>query len=439
MFSQTHGFGHEANTENERSPKAHAAMIFFIGPMVSLNGLKGLANVSNSRAVKGLDTPLNPYNIYNLSTSVIFYEYHYSMKQLIIVILMFGMFFNLGAGYRGNDLFQVITSHPHDLEELTPHIETVYQNGRLWVVQLNKDAPDEMLQHLRPLSGNEKSYIHEGHWITNASLKNKKDSTKLLVSQVNLENIKNDVEDLANNYESRYAGSEENQRALNATEERFKSMGYEVKEVCYAPDACSIVAEKKGKIEASKVIMIMGHIDSVGESFAGADDNGSGVAVILEMARVLKDSNNRKTIRFFVTNGEELGLYGATHYAKQLAASNEIKNIVLGINMDMVGYNKSNNIVELETEPEHEGLAKWFADLASKYTTLKTKITLGAWGSDHVPFLKKGVPTLLTIENWDTKTPCYHQECDKPDTINYVYATEIAKLNVSAVLTKDQN
>lgn len=361
------------------------------------------------------------------------------MKQLIIVALMFGMFFNLGAGYRGNDLFQVITSHPHDLEELNPYIETVYQNGRLWVVQLNKDAPEEILQHLRPLSGSEKSYIHEGQWVTNAKLKNKKDNTKLLVTQVSLENIKQDIEDLANNYETRYAGSEENQRALAATEERFRSMGYEVKEVCYAPDACSIVAEKKGKIEASKVIMIMGHIDSVGESFAGADDNASGVAVILEMARVLKDSNNRKTIRFFVTNGEELGLYGASYYAKQLAATNEIKNIVLGINMDMVGYNKSNNIVELETEPEHEGLAKWFADLASKYTTLKTKITLGAWGSDHVPFLKKGVPTLLTIENWDTKTPCYHQECDKPDTINYAYATEIAKLNVSAVLTKDQN
>lgn len=361
------------------------------------------------------------------------------MKQIIIIFLMFGMFFNLGAGYRGNDLFQVITSHPHDLEDLTPHIDTVYQNGRLWVVQLKKDAPEEVLKLLRPLSGNEKSYLHNGQWVTNVKLKNKKDNTKLIVTQVNKDNIQRDVEDLANNYETRYAGTEENQRALAATKERFSSMGYAVSEICYAPDACSILAEKKGKIEASKVILVMGHIDSVGESFAGADDNASGVAVILEMARVLKDTANRKTIRFFVTNGEELGLYGASHYAKQLTASNEIKNIVLGINMDMVGYNKSNGIVELETEPEHEGLAKWFADLASKYTKLKTKITLGAWGSDHVPFLKKGVPTLLTIENWDTKTPCYHQECDKADTLNYEYAAEIAKLNVSAVLTKDQN
>lgn len=361
------------------------------------------------------------------------------MKQLIIIALMFGMFFNLGAGFRGNDLFQVISSHPHDLEELTPHIETVYQNGRLWVVQLRDGAPEEVLKHLKPLEGNEKSYIHEGKLIVNVKHKKKKqDSAKLFTVKVDKENIRRDVEDLANNYETRHAGSEENQRAVNATAERFRSMGYEVKEVCYSADACSIVADKKGKSEPGKVILVMAHIDSVGESFAGADDNASGTAVVLEMARVLKDAANKKTLRFFITNGEELGLYGATHYAKLLASTNEIKNIALAINMDMVGYN-SNGLVELETEPEHEPLAQWFAGLASKYTTLKTKITLGAWGSDHVPFLRRGVPTMLTIENWDTKTPCYHQECDKPDTLNYDYAAEIAKLNVAAVVTRDQD
>ena len=104
--------------------------------------------------------------------------------------------------------------------------------------------------------------------------------------------------------------------------------------------------------------------------------------------------------------------------------------------MDMVGYN-SNGIVELETDAPWNALAQWFVQLTEKYTTLKTKITLGAWGSDHVPFLQKNVPTLLTIEYWDTKTPCYHQGCDKPDTVNYTYMTEITKLNTAAVLSKD--
>lgn len=357
------------------------------------------------------------------------------MKYLFPVLLTLGLFLNISSARRGNDLFQVISSHPHDVEELSPYINTVYQNGRLWVVQLKDNAPSDILSHLKPLSGHEKSYLHEGKWISNSGLKKKNDVIKLLVNQVDKEAIHKDVEMLAS-YKTRSAGSADNQHAVKTVGLRFQDMGYEVSEICYRQGVCSVIAEKKGITDSGKVIMVMGHIDSVGASFAGADDNASGTAVILEMARVLKDVKNKKTIRFFVTNGEELGLIGATHYAKFLADANRIKELALVINMDMVGYN-SNGIVELETEPEHEELAKWFAGLASKYTKLKTKITLGAWGSDHVPFLKRGVPSLLTIENWDTKTPCYHMECDKPDTLNYDYAAEIAKLNVSAVLNKD--
>jgi Zn-dependent M28 family amino/carboxypeptidase len=119
-----------------------------------------------------------------------------------------------------------------------------------------------------------------------------------------------------------------------------------------------------------------------------------------------------------------------------LKKNGDIKKLALAINMDMVGYN-SNGIVELETDSQYEKLANWFAGLATTYTSLKSKITIGAWGSDHVPFIQGGVPTLLTIEDWSTKTPCYHTECDKPSTLNYEYAGQIAKLNLAAIMTKD--
>ena len=355
------------------------------------------------------------------------------MKTLLFGLLLSGLFLNLSSSKRG-EFYQVISSHPHDVEELMPHIETAYQNGRLWVVQLKNNAPIEIMEHVRPLSGGEKSYLHQP--LFNAQLKMKKNSSiKKMVNSVNKDFIRNDVVELSS-FESRYTGSQGNKDAVLLVSNRFSEMGYEIEEICYRPGACSIIAEKKGSRNPDQVIMVMGHIDSVGKSFAGADDNASGTAVAMEMARVLKDYSNKKTIRFFITNGEELGLLGAYHYAGKLSAENKIKELSLVINMDMVGYN-SNGIVELETEPEHEAIAKWFADLAANYTKLKSKITLGAWGSDHVPFLKKGVPSLLTIENWDTKTPCYHMACDKPDTLNYDYAAEIGKLNVSAVLSKD--
>lgn len=82
--------------------------------------------------------------------------------------LLFGLFLTLSSGLRDNGLYQVITSHPHDIEELNPYVDTVYQNGRLWIVELSEDAPKELREHLVPLSGREKSYFYRGSFVSNA-------------------------------------------------------------------------------------------------------------------------------------------------------------------------------------------------------------------------------------------------------------------------------
>lgn len=340
----------------------------------------------------------------------------------------------MSASHR-DEFYQVISSHPHDLEEVKPYIETAYQNGRLWVVKVSADAPDSVMKHLRLLQGGEKSFMHKP--LFNRSLKLKvPTSIKLLVDQIDKRNIERDVEELSS-FRTRYAGTAENQQAVDLTASRLEDMGYEVSLQCYRKNACNVIAEKKGSGHPDEVLMVMGHIDSVGKDFAGADDNASGTAVLMEMARVLKDYSNNKTIRFLISNSEELGLVGSTYYARKLEDENKLDQLSLVINMDMVGYNK-NGIVELETDPKYQDVANWYGELVASYTKLKSKITLGAWGSDHVVFLRRGIPSILTIENWDTKTPCYHQACDKPETINYEYAAEIGKLNLSAILSKDK-
>lgn len=377
------------------------------------------------------------------------------IKTLLNLGLVFCLLLSISFK-RKESLYQVISSHPHDLEEITPHIKTVSKEGRLWIVQLKKNAPTEIKQHLRALTGTEKSYQYKSKRFDPKTVAWINEMTKLdfeggfnpyfiqdedrqdiraVVSGVDARNIESDVSHLAG-YVTRYAGTDENKEALVWVKERFEQVGFKTSLHCFQANSCNLIAEKAGRARKSSVLLVMGHIDSVGEDYAGADDNASGVAVMLEMARVLASYRNSQTIRFLVTNNEELGLVGANAYARKLENEKQIKNLTLAINMDMVGYN-SNGIVELETNPEFETLGNWFADLATRYTSLKPKITLGAWGSDHVPFLKRGVPTLLTIEDWNTKTPCYHQECDRPDTLNYNYAAEIARLNVSAVMTKD--
>jgi hypothetical protein len=328
-------------------------------------------------------------------------------------------------------LYQVMSSHPHDVKEFTPYIETVRQEGRLWLVHLKSETPLHVMKNFRKTTGEDvRHYVAPIEKMAFSS-----PQIKEFLNRIDVGSLKHDVEMLAN-YKTRLAGTSDNQKATAQIKDIFKGFGFAINEYCYRPGACSIVADKAGDGSSDGVIMIMAHLDSVGKNFAGADDNASGTAVLMEVARVLKDYSNKKTIRFFATNGEEGGLYGAEHYAALLSNSGEIKKMVLAINMDMVGYNK-NGIVELETDQQYEGLAKWFAALATTYTSLKSKITIGAWGSDHVPFIQGGVPTLLTIEDWSTKTPCYHMECDKPSTVNYDYAAEIAKLNLAAIMTKD--
>lgn len=354
-----------------------------------------------------------------------------SHKWIISSILLGALFSFSGAPKK--PVYQVLSSHPHDVKEFSPYIETVSEQGRLWLVHLKENTPARVLKHFRRTSGKESHYLVNANKLKNISAPSP--TIKEFTARIDASGIKADVESLAN-YKNRAAGSADNQKAASFIKETLASLGYSVSEQCYRQGACSIIADKAGDGSTDGVIMLLAHFDSVGKNFAGADDNASGTAVLLEVARVLKDYGNKNTIRFFATNGEELGLLGAKHYAKTLKESGEIRQLKLAINMDMVGYN-SNGIVELETDKEFEDLAQWFAQLASQYTTLKSKITIGAWGSDHVPFINGGVPTLLTIEDWSTKTPCYHMECDKPSTLNYGYAAEIAKLNLAAMMTKD--
>lgn len=365
------------------------------------------------------------------------------MKKLIMVTLFFGLFLSLSSAQREQQLYQVITAHPHDLEELSSHIETVHQNGRLWIVDVKAGAPEEVFEHLRPISGREKSYLYQRisprlkkmGLSGSDTVPGKQDIIEDTIRPVDPELIKKDVVEFTS-YTTRAAGTPENQAVTKSVFDKLETMGYVVSEVCYRPSVCSVIADKKGRSKPSEVLLVLAHLDSVGKEFAGADDNASGTATLLEIARVLKDYDNEKTVRFLVTNGEELGLKGSEHYVGLLKDRGEIQQISLAVNMDMVGYNK-NGIVELETNPNLEALAKWYAGLASRYTKLKTKITLGAWGSDHVPFLKAGVPALLTIEDWSTKTPCYHMSCDRPEMLNYGYAGEIAKLNAAAIISRD--
>ncbi len=331
------------------------------------------------------------------------------------------------------EFYQVIDSHLHLGQELGPDVETTFKSGRLWIVRLRENSPLHLTGSFRRLRGGEKSYRFldrlRGTFGRRAPL------IRTTLAGIQRARIQNDVE-LLSAFETRRAGTAGNRSAIALVAERLRSLGFELSLSCYAPEVCNVIAERRGLAEPSAVTVVMAHLDSVGETHAGADDNASGVAALLEIGRVMADVPLRKTLRLVVTNGEEDGLLGSVFYAKELERQETLGAIGLLVNMDMIGYNQ-NGILELETSAEREGLARWMAQLVHQYTSLTAKVSIGAWGSDHVPFLRRGVPAVLTIQNWDTKNPCYHEACDTPEKLNYSYITEVARLNTAAVLTKD--
>ena len=188
----------------------------------------------------------------------------------------------------------------------------------------------------------------------------------------------------------------------------------------------NVVATLTGTTFPDEWIVIGAHYDSTNTSLSnisnpspGAEDNASGCAAVLEMARVLADLKPKRTIKFMCFGGEEQGLYGSEAYAASLVSSGELSKIKLAIIMDMIGYSSTPALdVLLETSSALAAVLPQFQQAAADYSPTMTVFTsLNPFDSDHMPFINRGVPTLLLIENeWDSY-PHYHKVTDIPANV----------------------
>ena len=105
--------------------------------------------------------------------------------------------------------------------------------------------------------------------------------------------------------------------------------------------------------------------------------------------------------------------------------------------MDMIGWDAIPPLsLLLETARFNSAMADRFADIAARYTSLSTQISLRPFGSDHVPFLNRQVPCILTIEAEYDTNPHYHQVTDTYEILNLNLIEQTIILN-SIVMLKD--
>ena len=206
----------------------------------------------------------------------------------------------------------------------------------------------------------------------------------------------------------------------------------------------NVYAVIEGTERPDEYYVVGAHYDSIANrdsgAFApGAEDNASGTAAVLEMARVFSAHPPPATIIFICFSGEEQGLFGSEFHVTQLIDQN-INDKVRGVlNMDMIGYTAGGFDVLLESSSQFSGLIDTFVQAAATYTTLQVVTSFNPFGSDHVPYLQADIPALLVIEDDWNRYPGYHKTIDTIDLIGTRMGHEVLRMNVAALAEMMEN
>ncbi len=221
----------------------------------------------------------------------------------------------------------------------------------------------------------------------------------------------------------------------------------------------NVIGEHAGTDPEAGYYVICAHYDAIGtrsrggwnwreDPAPGADDNATGVALVLESARLLSTQSFPWSIRFIAWSGEELGLWGSQHYAE--IAREEDHRILGVLNFDMVGFNDVVDRIELVSNPASAWLVGLLQDANQHYGIGLTVDALNdrfAGLSDHAPFWARGYDAILGIENYlptDSTSvgvregvyrlnSQYHSVSDVADSINWELVGRVTRLAVATL------
>lgn len=187
-----------------------------------------------------------------------------------------------------------------------------------------------------------------------------------------------------------------------------------VKENSYSYNVIGEIPAHKN-VKDPQTIIIGAHFDSV--SCPGANDNASGTATILEVAKLLSQPEIKNklqyNVRFVAFGAEEIGLIGSDEYVTQLVESGEAKNIAGMINLDMVGVGDSLVTYNINDEADHK--MTYLAEASIKELDYEYEGDYNSQSSDHAPFEYAGIPSVFIQFSPD---PYYHTDEDTVDKID---------------------
>lgn len=245
------------------------------------------------------------------------------------------------------------------------------------------------------------------------------------------------------------------ERFFNTKREKIKSLPEMTKavvqmkinfqsELNYIPTE-NVLGYVEGSSLKDEVIVVGAHYDHIGVNehgiCRGADDNASGTAALIEIAKTFADAAKqgirpKRSVLFIAFSGEEIGLYGSLYYvSKPWFPLDKTKFM---INMDMVGRCNKKLKPCYYTYIIAGGNEKRVMKKAARRENRKNEILNIDWhpgligrlaftfGSDHFNFRRKGISNMVFTTGF--RHPDYHTTRDVPEKINFETAAQIAKL-----------
>lgn len=242
----------------------------------------------------------------------------------------------------------------------------------------------------------------------------------------------------------------------------------------------NVVATLRGEGDPDRVYVVSGHYDSMCNlnstdttcDAPGANDDASGVATVLELARVMAKHKFKATLIFLAVAGEEQGLYGSQHFAEQAKRNNMrvdamFTNDIVGgattfkhapdrqtVRVFAEGVPSSETEAEAkmrrsvggENDSASRQLGRYIKEMADRYLP-QFKVVLiyrrdrYLRGGDHIPFLEQGYPAVRFTETHEDYTHQHQsvkvvngaQYGDLPEFVDFAYTANVCRVNLIAL------
>lgn len=326
-----------------------------------------------------------------------------------------------------------------------PEVPVLIDKGRFLVVDLTPDLVesyqkgDEPCYGIKPLAENMVVFREQ----PKAALRRTPQvGIQNLLAQLSRSSLSANLTQLVS-WSTRYSTSSFYRLAADWSKEQLETIGYDTRLETIAVGSSTsqnVIADRPGDLSETKdLILAIAHLDSInipgGENAIapGADDNGSGSAGLLEIAKVFKTHQNKHDLRLILLGGEEQGLFGSKQYVASLDTTEQAR-IKAVLNMDMIGgLNTTTPTVLLEGAPISQAIIDALSEAAATYTELTVQTSLNPFASDHVSFIEREIAAVLTIEGGDSANSNIHSANDTLDRINYDLMLEILRMNVAFI------